>query len=208
MSFRRVALVALPLLFVRCDFGIDTKGLAGDAAPPDDVSQGDDAADEATPDVVAPTVLLGDSDVEGIQGSSVQNAPDGYRFVASSSGNATAVWIYVDAATDSAATLDVGIYDDDSSTTPSQPKSLLAQASFGSVTPDSWNSQTIPSTAITSGSTYWIVVLSKSGTFYYRNAGGTSGSLESVSSSATSLPSTWAVPTTKNDGPASMYLTP
>ena len=44
--------VALGLMLARCDFGIDTTGLAGDgapseAAPPDDA--GSDAAAEATP---------------------------------------------------------------------------------------------------------------------------------------------------------------
>ncbi len=204
---------AAALLIGACDFGIDTKGLSGgdaavsDSAVPDapsDVASTPDVATETGPTI---TTLLGDTSTEALLTTLLSGTPTAYQFTATASGNAANVWIYADGQTNGPTSLAVGIYDDDSTTTPSQPKSLLAQATFASLSGGAWNSASLAGATISSGSKYWIVVLVTNGTLYYRNAGGTSGSLHSSSSSSSTLPTSWSVTTTAMDGPASMYVT-
>jgi hypothetical protein len=217
MAVSRFVLFASIVAIAACDFGINTTGLAGEGGVlPDtgsDVVSPADAGDETIvadsgPDVpVGPAHLFGDTNVESTQDSIAMSTPDGFRHQAVAGGNAQTVWIYVDSQT-SGATFDVGIYDDDNTTTPEQPKGLLAFASFSSVT-SGWNSQTLSTPiTITQDSYYWIVVNVTNSTLYYRNAGSTSGSLESVSATSTALPTSWSPVDHAFDGPASMYVAP
>ncbi len=205
MELSRLATFAATLLIGACDFGVDTKGLSGgDAAAADVVSL--DTGAEAAVDSGA-SVLFGDTNQEATSYAVTPSTPDGYRFLAGASGSAQTVWVYVDAQTSSGTTFDVGIYDEDTTTTPAQPKSLLAQATFSSVTPGAWNSSALSaSTSVITNAACWIVVVAN-GTLYVDRAGGTSGSLESVSASSSTLPSAWSMQSNAMDGPASMYVT-
>ncbi len=212
MEIARLATLVSALLIAGCDFGIDTKGLVGDGSIPD-VAQSDAPSDSAPSDAgsdavaeAGATTLLGDTKAESTSVTVAASTPDGFRFQASASGSAKTVWVYVDSQSSGAA-FDVGLYDDDATTTPAQPKNLLAQATFSSPSPGGWSSQALPATTITSGAYYWIVVNVTSGTLYYRIAGGTSGSLESVSATSPLLPTSWSTSKTAMDGPASMYVT-
>jgi len=216
MAHFRVGL-ALCLFMGACDFGIDTTGLAGEGGfVPDtgsDVVVPIDTGDETTPPAdtgpidTGPPYLFGDTNVESNAVTVQTNAPDGYRYQAIAGGTAQTVWVYVDPQT-SGATFDVGIYDDDATSSPEKPKGLLAFATFTSPS-SGWASQTLnQSITITQDSFYWIVLHPTSGTLYYRNVGGTSGSLENVSATNATLPSTWSSASTANDGPASMYVAP
>src|SRR6185295_10432645 len=96
-------------LFVACDFGIDTTGLAGEGGfIPDtgsDVVVQPDAGDETTPPPdtgpidTGPPHLFGDTNVESSQDTVQMNDPDGYRYQAIAGGTAQTVWIYVDSQT-------------------------------------------------------------------------------------------------------------
>lgn len=199
-----------------CDFGIDTTGLAGEGGfIPDtgsDVVQPIDSGDESTPVETGPIDtgpphLFGDTDVESTQDNVMTNDPDGYRYQAIAGGTAQTVWVYVDSQT-SGASFDIGIYDDDSTTTPAQPKGLLAFATFSSPS-SGWVQQSLnQSITITQGSFYWIVLHPTSGTLYYRNAGSGGGGLENVSANTATLPATWSSVNNATDGPASMYVAP
>jgi hypothetical protein len=215
MAASRFVLFASIAAIAACDFGINTTGLAGEGGVLPDTG-GDampaDAGDETTPedsgsDVPVGPQLFGDTNVESTTDSVGTNVPDGFRYQAIAGGNGQTVWIYVDAQT-SGATFDVGIYDDDNSTSPEQPKGLLAFATFSSVT-SGWNSQSLSSSiTITQDSFYWIVVNPTASTLFYRNTGSSSGSLESVSATSTALPTSWSMTDHSFDGPASMYVMP
>jgi len=205
-------------LFVgACDFGIDTTGLAGEGGfVPDtgsDVVVQPDTGDETTPPPdtgpvdTGPPHLFGDTNVESTQDNVAMNDPDGYRYQAIAGGTAQTVWVYVDAQT-TGTDFDVGIYDDDNTTSPEQPKGLLAFATF--TAPSSgWVQQTLnQSITITQDSFYWIVLHPTTGTLYYRNTGSASGSLENVGANNATLPATWSSVGNANDGPASMYVAP
>src|SRR5438445_12192178 len=183
--------LALCLFASACDFGIDTTGLAGEGGfVPDtgsDVTQQNDAGDESVqdapgPDTSGPTNLFGDTNVETNVDNVTTGDPDGYRYHASISGIAQYVWVYVDSQT-SGTSFDVGIYDDDATSSPETPKGLLAFATFNSPS-SGWVSQLLnQNIQTTQGTFYWIVLRPTNGTLYYRNSGGTTGSLESVSAS-------------------------
>jgi len=201
-----------------CDFGIDTTGLAGEGGfVPDtgsDVGQPMDGGDETTPpdetgppDDTGPAHLFGDTNVESNADNVASGDPDGYRYQAIAGGDAQTVWVYVDAQTNGAS-FEVGIYDDDDTTSPESPKGLLAFATFSSPS-SGWVSQPLnQSITITQDSFYWIVVHPTGGTLYDRNTNSSSGSLENVSANSSSLPSTWSSVANANDGPASMYVAP
>ena len=215
MAAFRCGLV-LGLFMGACDFGIDTTGLAGEGGfVPDtgsDVVTPVDSGDESTPvdtgpQDTGPPHLFGDTNVESTQDNVQTNDPDGYRYQAIAGGTAQTVWVYVDSQT-SGASFDVGIYDDDATSAPEKPKGLLAFATFTSPS-SGWVSQSLnQSITITQDSFYWIVLHPTSGTLYYRNVGGTSGTLENVSANNASLPSSWSSVKTATDGPASMYVAP
>ena len=218
MAVSRFVLFASIAAIAACDFGINTTGLAGEGGVLPDTGGGDvvvppvDAGDETVADVapdvpVGPAHLFGDTNVEATQDNVTMSTPDGFRYQAIAGGNAQTVWVYVDAQT-SGATFDVGIYDDDSATSPAQPKGLLAFATFTSPS-SGWVSQTLSSSiTITNGSFYWIVVHPTTGTLFYRNAGSSGGGLENVSANNASLPTSWSSVSTTTNGPASMYVAP
>ena len=199
-----------------CDFGIDTTGLAGEGGfVPDtgsDVVVQPDAGDETTPPDTGPIDtgpphLFGDTNVEPTQDNVLMNDPDGYRYQAIAGGTAQTVWVYVDSQT-SGTSFDVGIYDDDNTTTPASPKGLLAFATFSSPS-SGWVEQPLnQSITITQDSFYWIVLHPTTGTLYSRNAGSSGGGIENVGASTSTLPATWTSVNNATDGPASMYVAP
>jgi hypothetical protein len=218
MAVLRFGLVCC-LFLGACDFGIDTTGLAGeggfvpetgsDATPPDDA--GDEPTppdDTGPPDETGTPYLFGDMNVESAQDDVSADDPDGFRYAAIAGGTAQTVWVYVDSQTNNTTSFDVGIYDDDATSTPQKPKGLLAYATF--TAPSSgWVSQTLnQSITITEDSFYWIVVHPTNGALYYRNVGGGGGTLENVSANSATLPATWSSVNNATDGPASMYVTP
>src|SRR5262249_10555191 len=69
---------------------------------------------------------------------------------------------------------------------------LLGGGNRTSLTNGAWNTITIPSVGVTSGTAYWIAVLSTaSGAVAFRDANGTCISQSSAQRRLTALPSTW-----------------
>jgi outer membrane protein assembly factor BamB len=146
-------------------------------------------------------VLLGDQTLyTGLD----QNSPgraEAFRTIASASGTLGHMSVYIDASS-TATSIDVGVYSDANG----HPGSLLSHAT---ATPanGAWNTITVPSAAITSGSTYWIALLAPSGTVKFRDraCGCASPSETSSQATLTSLPSNWTTGTSYKDAPLSAY---
>lgn len=134
----------------------------------------------------APTALVGNSTVLTTADFEHSGVAAAFNSVASATGNVTRLRIYVDAQT-TATTLQLGLYANGSGT----PGAQLRGCTVTQVTPGDWNVCTITSQAVTSGTTYWLAVLSPTGggDIYWRHTSGT-GSYK-VQPGLTTLPSTW-----------------
>ncbi len=150
------------------------------------------------------TFLLGDQAVEPKNDSNAAGLAEAFRTTASATGTLTKLTVYVD--TGAAATrLVAGIYTDSGG----KPGSLLAQGTLNSPVAGAWNDVTVPSASVTSGATYWIALLSPSGTgilrFRDRCCGGGSPAETSSQTTLATLPATWTTGARYNDGPFSTW---
>jgi len=116
----------------------------------------------------------------------------------------TKISVYVDAAS-TATTLTAGLYADNNG----NPGTLLAQGTLSSLTAGAWNDVAVTASAISSGTKYWIALLSPNGAgtlrFRDRCCGGGSTAETSAQTTLSTLPATWAVGSHYSDGPASVY---
>jgi outer membrane protein assembly factor BamB len=133
--------------------------------------------------------LLGDGNIESTQDDNAAGHAEAFPTTAVASGNLTQLRVYVDQGS-AASNLVVGLYSNSSG----RPAQLLTQGSLAHPTAGTWNAVTVPSAAVTSGTTYWIAILSPagSGTLNFRDRSGGGTSVTSSSSSLTALPATWA----------------
>jgi hypothetical protein len=105
-------------------------------------------------------ILFGDSAIESTDDATNSGTMDSYRYTNSVAGTVTRLSVYVPT-TDAATRLLVGVYSDSSS----RPASLLASCTIATVVKGAWNNCTLSTglTISTSGTPYWISVLSPSG---------------------------------------------
>ena len=108
--------------------------------------------------------------------------------------------VYLDAS-NRATRLVAGVYANSNG----HPGRLLTQGAVISVTPGAWNAITVPKASVSVGTTYWIAVLSASGTgtLQFRDRSGGGRSETSSQRTLTSLPQTWTTGRTWPDGPLS-----
>jgi hypothetical protein len=106
----------------------------------------------------AATAILGDASVEPTADGSPLGVAEANRYSASAPGPVTALNIYLDAS-NRATRLELGLYADASGA----PGALLGRGALASVLNGGWNTVTIPSTVLTSGTAYWIARLSTAG---------------------------------------------
>ncbi len=139
-------------------------------------------------------VIGGDQNVERTVDQNVAGNAEAIQMVAGASGTAGTVSVYVDT-TSTAATLIAGIYADAGG----HPGPLLTQGSKPAPVGGAWNDVSVPPVAILSGATYWIGILSPSGTLKFRiKAGG--GHAESPTATGLSaLPATWTTKSSYTD---------
>jgi hypothetical protein len=152
----------------------------------------------------APTVLVGDTTIEGSSDSNGAGAAEAFQYTSSASGSATKLFIYLDVSS-SAPKVVLGLYAHNATT--NSPGSLLAQGTISTPRAGDWNSATIPSTALAAGTKYWIAVLGPagSGMVAFRdvlNGGPAQGSSQS---NLTTLPATWSKGSTWGNSPMSAY---
>jgi outer membrane protein assembly factor BamB len=146
-------------------------------------------------------LLLGDQALYSGLDSNSPGTAEAFRTTAVASGTLAKLAAYVDSSS-TATSLVVGIYSDSSG----HPRSLLAQ---GTATPTNgtWNTVSVSSTAITSGTTYWIALLAPNGTLRFRDraCGCANPSESSAQTTLTTLPATWTTGIAYKDAPASAY---
>jgi hypothetical protein len=133
------------------------------------------------------TTLLGDGNIEPNQDDDSAGEAEAFSTTGTASGNLVQLRVYIDQV-NAASTLVAGLYTNVSG----RPAQLLTQGTLTNPLAGSWNTVSVPAAAVTSGTTYWIAILSRSGSgsFAFRDrTGGTS--VTSASTSLTTLPATW-----------------
>ncbi len=150
---------------------------------------------------LAGATLLGDGSVEPTLDSNAPGSAEAFPFTATASGSTAALSVYVDSH-NSATKLIAGLY----ASNGGQPGSLLTSGSLSSPQAGSWNTVTVGATAVTAGHTYWLAVLGRGGTLYFRDRqGGPCDSVNSSQSTLRSLASTWSNGGSWNTCPVSAY---
>jgi Big-like domain-containing protein/galactose oxidase-like protein/purple acid phosphatase-like protein len=153
-----------------------------------------------------PVVLVGDAKVEGNADDDPGGSAEAFQYTAGTSGTATKLSVYV-SSTNAATSVIVGLY---TNTSGDDPGALLASGTITAPVKGGWNTVTIPSTNLTSGTKYWIAVLSPSGagTIQFRDVG--SGGLTEMNSKTnlTALPATWSPGAMYANSPMSAYASP
>jgi unsaturated chondroitin disaccharide hydrolase len=147
-----------------------------------------------------PTVLLGNASVQPNRDSTAAGTAEAFRTTATATGSIAKLSVYLDAS-NRATRLVAGVY----ANANGHPGRLLTQATLTAVTAGAWNAIAVPQTAIASGTTYWIAVLSPSGrgTLQLRDRFGAGRSETSSQGALSTLPQTWTTGQTWPDGPLS-----
>ncbi|HRF64106.1 MAG TPA: PKD domain-containing protein [Candidatus Competibacter sp.] len=151
----------------------------------------------------APATLLGNQTIGSLSESLPQRTAAAYQTVASATGQVTSLSVYVDTGSTSTK-LVAGIYADNNG----HPGALLAQGALSSPVAKAWNKVSLSAaTTVNAGTTYWIAILSPSGTLQFRDKAGTVALPSETHSSTrlTALPSTWRTGTISAGGPLSGY---
>jgi Viral BACON domain/Glycosyl Hydrolase Family 88 len=147
-----------------------------------------------------PAILLGSASIQPNRDWTTSGTAEAFRTVAAATGSMTKLSVYLDPS-NRATRLIAGVYANASG----HPGRLLTQGAIASVTPGAWNAVTVPSASIGAGTTYWIAVLSPSGTgtIQFRDRFGGGRSETSSQRTLSSLPQTWTTGATWPDGPLS-----
>jgi RHS repeat-associated protein len=150
----------------------------------------------------AQNVLVGDQTIESNIDSNSTGLAEAFPATATASAQVGSINFFVDESS-TATKIYVGIYKDASG----KPGTLLTQGSTTQLAPGTWNSVTVSTVSLTSGTAYWIAILgTTSGTPYFRDRSTTTcQSQTSSQSNLTSLPSTWSTGKTWNTCYISAY---
>ena len=131
--------------------------------------------------------LLGDTTVEPDVDYTGAGTMQAWPYSATASGSAGSVAVYLDASS-TTNNLTVAIYADNTG----HPGNLLAQGSTATLSPGGWNTVTLGThPAVSSGSRYWIALLTTSNILAYRDDLTGACTSYATGGSLTSAPSTW-----------------
>lgn len=130
---------------------------------------------------------------------------DSYQFTASASGTADVLQVFLGAAS-VATTLQIGLYSDSAG----KPGALLGFATLTGAQASAWNAVTLPTgVAITSGTKYWIAVLSPtSGSVTLMMTSSIGVNTNCWSGTVATLPASFGAPLGCGNGEAAAYATP
>jgi hypothetical protein len=152
----------------------------------------------------AATVLVGDATVEPAVDYNPAGVAEAFPFTATAGGTVSQINVYVDAGA-TATRVSVGMYADAAG----HPGAMLTQGIIGSITNAGWNTATVPSVSVASGTQYWLALLAPlgAGVLKYRDKCCASPIVSESASQASdgSLPTTWTRTSSWSDGPASIY---
>jgi hypothetical protein len=150
-------------------------------------------------------VLVGDPVIEIGGDSDSAGRAEAFQYIAGATGTARNAVVYVDSA-NTATTVTLGLFTNSGTNTPG---TLLAQASINNPQSAAWNTVPIAPTGITSGTKYWLAILSPSGGGTVRFRDKTSGNLSqhSAESGLIAMPAVWSSGQTWPSSSMSAYLT-
>ena len=109
------------------------------------------------------SVLFGDKTIEPPAGRDAPNSIKAFRFAGKRTGTALSITVYVGSRS-RVRTLVVGIF----AAKAGGPGRLLASGSLSRPRPGTWNRVMIKSVAVKAGNAYWVAVLARGGTLYFR----------------------------------------
>ena len=150
------------------------------------------------------TTLVGTTTVETNVDFNNPGVAEAFRTTSLAAGPLTALRVYLDN-TSAATRVVVGIY---TNATTNRPGTLLTQATITAPVKNAWNTVTVPTVQIASGTTYWVAILGPSGSGVVRfrdRSNGTGAAETSSQTNLTTLSATWSRGTVYTDGPISMY---
>ena len=147
-------------------------------------------------------LLLGDQIVEPKADNNPGGVAEAFQTTAAATGSVAKLTVYVDTGS-TASSLTAGLYVDNAG----HPGTLLGQGTLNAPTAGAWNDVSLPGVPVMAGASYWITLLSPSGTLNFRDrcCGGGSASESSSQRTLTTLPSSWTTGKTYKDGPLSAY---
>jgi hypothetical protein len=149
-------------------------------------------------------VLFGDQTIETQSDHNVSGQAEAFQTTASATGTLGSITIYIDSRS-TAPQIFVGLYADNSG----HPGTLLTQGSLTQITIGAWNTISVPSISVISGTKYWIAILGTgAGTPFFRDRSrGPCTSEANAQTSLASLPATWSSGAQFSDCPISAYGT-
>ena len=148
-----------------CNLLLDDRRGMGGAHEGDGASvRGGQTQSQATRFVKPDAVLLGDKTIEPSVDRDTAGSVKAFRFVDQTDGTARSISIYV-ASHSRAGTLLVGLY----SNKGGNPGLASGVRHVARPEISRWNKITIKSTAVKAGQHYWVALLSKGGTLYFRD---------------------------------------
>lgn len=148
-------------------------------------------------------LLLGERAVGPVLDRSLAGSADAFPFADRTPGSASAITIYVDIHS-RAKRLLLGLYSDRRG----RPSIRLASGSLRSPRAGAWNTIHISSTALNPGQNYWLGLLARGGTLYFRgDPHGRCHGLRARGSAFRSLPLRWRAASRKYRCPISAYVT-
>jgi hypothetical protein len=147
---------------------------------------------------------VGDDNIQSTQDSNSAGVAEAFQYTANASGNISTISIFINA-NNSSTRVNVGLYSNNNTT--NNPATLLTQATIINPVAGAWNTISVPTVAVTSGTRYWIAVLSPAtrGTVRFRDVQGGGRSQTSAQTNLLALPVTWTAGTTGSRSPMSAY---
>jgi hypothetical protein len=147
------------------------------------------------------TFLLGTQTVEPWLDENASGQAEAYPSTATTAGTVSSIAVYVDSH-NQARTIFAGLY----SNNKGDPGALLTSGSLASPQAGGWNTVNVAATAVNSGATYWIAILGRGGTIFFRDAPSTACYSENSSSRRLhALPASWTAGPQSPDCPISAY---
>jgi hypothetical protein len=150
-------------------------------------------------------VLVGSNSVQSGRDNDAAGMAEAFQYTALASGHVTSMSLYIDSGS-RAKSVSVGIYADSSG----KPGALLTMGTIVHPVSSAWNTAGInagvPSTAVQSGTKYWLALLGLGGQVNFRDLASRGGpNQNSAQSNLSSLPSTWSSGHKWANSPASLF---
>ncbi len=146
-------------------------------------------------------LLFGDQTVETTADNNPAGLAEAFPFTGHAAGTARTIEVYIDSHSTAKSVLGA-IYAD----TNGHPGALVSSGTLSSPKAGAWNAIPISAATVSASKSYWLAVMGKSGTMYFRDRA--SGPCESVNSHQTgmsALPSSWTNGSSWSTCPISAY---